>query len=336
MASAGKTLVETTAEQSLRATKASDYVRVPEVFFAVTSEQPVRELIAGLGTFHAFGAPVRFDDHHKFVTLLDVVHALRTTFNDHELNSLVVLVKDGKRHFHFDLPHLHDKLQTFLETKVKDIAGLAKNSPIETVGENATLWDAACKMQAGARRVLVEESGEVTGVISQVDLVKHLWNTNLPLDAELTPLNQLSGGHAYKPAADIVTVHQDEDGWTAFARIDASGHSSVPVVDDNKHVVGVISAFDISHVLELRDDGVLGLFKPCRVLVAGRPLLTAREDDSLRDVVGKLVSNHVHRLIVVNSVHLLKGIVSAGDLVTAYLGITWEDVLAKEGANYVC
>ncbi|MEO6394088.1 MAG: CBS domain-containing protein [Pyrinomonadaceae bacterium] len=85
----------------------------------------------------------------------------------------------------------------------------------------------------------------------------------------------------------------------------------VPVVDGDRHVLGVITDRDICMALVSRD----ALATEIRIKdVMSADVVTCRTDDRLEDVLDKMGENQVHRLPVIDADGVMVGMVSLSDL----------------------
>lgn len=99
----------------------------------------------------------------------------------------------------------------------------------------------------------------------------------------------------------------------------------IPVAEDGK-VIGIVTDRDI--VLRAVAEGA-DLDQPVSGIMTG-DIQTCREDDTVADAVGKMASQKIRRLVVVNEAGRLAGIVSLGDISKDYgakqVGKTLEEI----------
>ncbi len=128
----------------------------------------------------------------------------------------------------------------------------------------------------------------------------------------------------------VITAESDLDIHEASALLSESRISGMPVVDEENHVIGVVSEADIL--------GTIGLerghsFKEILKHMFGQPLpkpedkrirdimsspaITTSPEADIREVAGILESKRIKRLPVVDSENRLLGIVSRADIVRA-------------------
>lgn len=106
---------------------------------------------------------------------------------------------------------------------------------------------------------VVAADGRVRAVVSEADLIRDL----VDRDARLQELPAVERPATYRPreVADVmsnhaVTVRPEADVAVAMELATSTGVKSLPVVDENYRLVGVLSRRDVVRVLA-REDGVL-------------------------------------------------------------------------------
>ena len=120
----------------------------------------------------------------------------------------------------------------------------------------------------------------------------------------------------------VLTVHPQttlKDIAHLFLRYRISG---VPVVDDQKKIVGIITATDLFDLLKMviRDSGAEHVFESGYMLTANdimvREVMTIHEDTPLEDVIDVMISKNIHTLPVVRDTDVV-GIVGRRDILNA-------------------
>lgn len=112
----------------------------------------------------------------------------------------------------------------------------------------------------------------------------------------------------------IVTVSPQAKGYT-IARLMADGDiGSVPVVQEDMTLVGLVGEFDLLRVMDAGKD--LGELTATDIMT--RDVVTVTEEMLVTDVVHLLQSRHLIRVPVVNGNSLI-GIVARRDIVFAYV-----------------
>jgi CBS-domain-containing membrane protein len=111
--------------------------------------------------------------------------------------------------------------------------------------------------------------------------------------------------------------------------------SAVPVIDSDRHVVGLVSEGDLllkeerpaAHVLDRHGDAAKARARTAAELMS-EPALTVRPDATLTEAARQMHRYQVKRLPVVDPNGSLMGIVSRADLLMAF--VRSDDSLARE------
>ena len=115
----------------------------------------------------------------------------------------------------------------------------------------------------------------------------------------------------------VVTVSPQAKGYT-IARLMADGDvGSVPVVEEDLTLVGLVGEFDLLRVMDEGKD--LGELTATDMMT--RDVVTVTEEMLVTDVVHLLQSRHLIRVPVVNG-NILIGIIARRDIVFAYVRAT--------------
>jgi CBS domain-containing protein len=146
---------------------------------------------------------------------------------------------------------------------------------------------------------------------------------------------------------NVVTARPDTSFKDLVATLADERVSALPVVDDEGHVVGIVSEGDLLHRLDLPPDSPLGrllghLSRRHRPAPAGplgdiatglmtRPVVTIGSDATVGSAARLLEKRGVKRLPVVDGGHLV-GIVSRRDLLSTYLRAD-DDIRAEVRAD---
>lgn len=128
---------------------------------------------------------------------------------------------------------------------------------------------------------------------------------------------------------DVVTVKSNTDIHEAARLLSENNISGMPVVDEENHVIGVISEADILYTAGMKKGHT---FKDILKHVLGEPLprrkdrgkvgdimslppITARSDTDIREVARILDEKRIKRLPVVDDENKLAGIISRANIV---------------------
>jgi CBS domain-containing protein len=104
---------------------------------------------------------------------------------------------------------------------------------------------------------VVGEHGDLVGVVSEVDLIRHLVARDARSHLRPTP----EGPPAARVVADVMTsqvstVSPDTDLEDAVETMTSTSIKSLPVIDDHQHVLGMLSRRDVVHVYARADESL--------------------------------------------------------------------------------
>ncbi|MFG1928839.1 CBS domain-containing protein [Cryptosporangium sp. NPDC048952] len=132
--------------------------------------------------------------------------------------------------------------------------------------------------------------------------------------------------------ANVHSVHVGSSVKSIAERLDGTGITAVPVLDDETNVVGVVSETDLLHKITYQDDTdewprFLRRHRTDRAkaegLLAGdlmtSPAVTIGPDNSVVEAAQRMEKYKVKRMPVVNDTGELVGIVSRGDLIRLFV-----------------
>ncbi|MHB1833915.1 MAG: CBS domain-containing protein [Solirubrobacteraceae bacterium] len=209
----------------------------------------------------------------------------------------------------FDLlagPWLADDAQS-IELMRKMTAAELMTSPLETISATATAADAAARLRKlRLNHLLVtDEAGTAQGMISVTDLVE-------PFGHPAGEANTVRDVMSYA----IVTCPPSTPLSSAARAMTERRSRSVVVVDDAGRAAGIVTNFDLLSLYEndRREAPVSELMRT--------PLISADPDMSLSDAADLMISEEVHRLVIVDSAGeggAPIGIVSTSDVVAAMI-----------------
>ncbi|EXG82499.1 CBS-domain-containing membrane protein [Cryptosporangium arvum DSM 44712] len=130
---------------------------------------------------------------------------------------------------------------------------------------------------------------------------------------------------------DVRTVHVGSPAKTVAGQLEAGSVSALPVVDDDRHVVGVVSEADLLHKITYQDDAddlprIFRRHRADRAKADGEsartlmtsPAVTIGPGASVVEAAALMERHHVKRLPVVDDTGDLIGIVSRRDLIRMF------------------
>lgn len=96
------------------------------------------------------------------------------------------------------------------------------------------------------------------------------------------------------------------------------GFGSVPIVDHDQHLLGIVSEFDLLHAIK-EERSLAGV--PASDLMTPAPVTVKRETPAM-DIIDRLEGKHLIRMPVVNEEGKLLGVVARRDVLQGYLKAT--------------
>lgn len=115
---------------------------------------------------------------------------------------------------------------------------------------------------------------------------------------------------------DNVFVYQPDDNAETLANVMTEyGFGSVPVVDDSRRVLGIVTEFDLLKVL--MEEHELSEVKASDIMT--RTPITVAPDTPAMDIIRLLEERHLIRMPVVDENGTLKGVVARSDVLQGYL-----------------
>ena len=114
---------------------------------------------------------------------------------------------------------------------------------------------------------------------------------------------------------EVYAYRPEDDGETLAQAMTERGFGSVPIVDQNRHLLGIVSEFDLLKVLN--EEKHLGSVK-AGDLMTPNPI-TVSPETSTMDILQSLKAKHLIRMPVVNEEGKLVGVVARRDVLQGYL-----------------
>jgi CBS domain-containing protein len=163
--------------------------------------------------------------------------------------------------------------------------------------------------------------------VEDVEIVKYTHRYLQPLPAD-RPVSEVM-------TRDVTTVAQDAPARQIAELLMGKLFKAVPVVDENRHVVGMITDGDLLRNAgmparlgigeRLREDDLQEFLAQIRSDQTARqimtsPVVTADEEESLGHVVNRLLEHKLKRMPVINQEGTLVGLISRLDILRAVAG----------------
>uniref|UniRef100_A0A3B3VNX6 Protein kinase AMP-activated non-catalytic subunit gamma 3 n=1 Tax=Poecilia latipinna TaxID=48699 RepID=A0A3B3VNX6_9TELE len=167
--------------------------------------------------------------------------------------------------------------------------------------------------------VIDPESGNVLHILTHKRILKflHIFGKNLPKPAFVKrPVQELGIG----TFRNIATVHQTSSLYEALSIFVERRVSALPVVDGQSKVVALYSRFDVINLAAQKTYNNLDMtmeeaIRRRTCCVEG--VMKCYPDESLETVIDRIVKAEVHRLVLVDRLDVVKGIISLSDLLQA-------------------
>uniref|UniRef100_A0A8C9T7W3 5'-AMP-activated protein kinase subunit gamma-1 n=1 Tax=Scleropages formosus TaxID=113540 RepID=A0A8C9T7W3_SCLFO len=194
--------------------------------------------------------------------------------------------------------------------------------PLVSISPNASLYDAVSsllKNKIHRLPVIDPLTGNTLYILTHKRILKFLtlFISEIPKPAFLgKTLEELNIG----TFNNIAMVRADTPLYTALGIFVDQRVSALPVVDDKGRVVDIYSKFDVINLAAEKtynnlDVTVTKALQHRSQYFEG--VLTCHRHETLETIINRLVEAEVHRLVVVDEVEVVKGIVSLSDILQA-------------------
>ncbi|KAI4165020.1 MAG: hypothetical protein LQ342_001296 [Letrouitia transgressa] len=196
---------------------------------------------------------------------------------------------------------------------LKDVKSLGSKEPFVTLSRAANLTQAIETFGGGTHRIVIVEEGtdNVIGILSQLRLVKFLWENGqcFPIIDELYPQNITDLGIG---SQQLISINGDKPLKEALKLMNNEGLTSLAVVDNQTNVVGNISIVDVklltksssAPLLENTCIHFISVILSTRGMNDGKdsfPVFHVNPFSTLAHTVAKLVATKAHRMWVTDS-----------------------------------
>ena len=113
----------------------------------------------------------------------------------------------------------------------------------------------------------------------------------------------------------VFCYHPEDDAETVAQTLTEEGFGSVPIVDQQQHLLGIVSEFDLLRVV--KEEKHLASVKAEDIMTPNP--VTVSPETPARDIMHVLEDKHLIRTPVVNEQGQLVGIVARRDILQGYL-----------------
>jgi CBS domain-containing protein len=114
---------------------------------------------------------------------------------------------------------------------------------------------------------------------------------------------------------DVYAYRPEDDGETLAQAMTEGGFGSVPIVDQNRHLLGIVSEYDLLRALN--EEKSLASVK-AGDLMTPNPVTVSPETPTM-DIIQSLDAKHLIRMPVVDEEGKLVGVVARRDVLQGYL-----------------
>jgi len=116
----------------------------------------------------------------------------------------------------------------------------------------------------------------------------------------------------------VYTYHPEDSAESLAQTMAEEGFGSVPIVDHDQHLLGIVSEFDLLHAIKEKKS-LSGVH--ASDLMTPAPV-TVRPETPAMDIIDRLEGKHLIRMPVVNEEGKLLGVVARRDVLQGYLKAT--------------
>jgi len=169
---------------------------------------------------------------------------------------------------------------------------------------------------SGHRALLLNDKGEIAGVISQGDIIKVFWKNVDKLDLGKLTVKELKFGYC-----DVARVLTTNTAYDAFERLARRNISGVAVVNIDGHTLfGNLSASDIKHLGPKPDEKWRLVKDTLDVFLSDHSkqekAIYVLQTETISQVAHKFTDAHVHRLFVADHDERMNliGVISLSDV----------------------
>ena len=116
----------------------------------------------------------------------------------------------------------------------------------------------------------------------------------------------------------VYTYHPDDSAEALAQTMTEEGFGSVPIVDHDQHLLGIVSEFDLLHAIKEKKS-LSGV--PASALMTPAPI-TVKPETPAMEIIDRLEGRHLIRMPVVDEEGKLLGVVARRDVLLGYLKAT--------------
>jgi len=211
----------------------------------------------------------------------------------------------------------------FGSVPLKSMIGISGRNPFVKVFYKSPFIEILHLLSKGNihRVIATNEDNGAIGFVTQFQMIEFLhknWK-NLNVEAKKSV--------TWKKQVGVIQIQQTESVLRAFQLIVSKGVSGIAVVDHNGVLVGGLSANDLKRTRATSSDELLkDLKEPIQKFLKefikvpkAFPATVKSSNTSLEHILGLVVSEHVHRVFVVDEKGCPVQVISLGDIIRQFL-----------------
>jgi len=228
-----------------------------------------------------------------------------------------------------DFGPLVAKTEEFKNTQIGDIVGFSKRNPFHVLHGDTSLQEAVEFYLKGIHRIaIVDEKGEMTGVLSQWTIANYL--ATVPTDdKEWIPTYKIPISQNPLITKNLISCLPETSVMDAFLMMHFHHLSAIAICDSSGRLVGNLSASDLKG-LEMFEKDFNALKKPVLEFVNNIRKLQGRPENFVAfclpqqetlAIIRKMNKEIVHRVYIVDSEFSMKplGVASITDMMKGFV-----------------
>jgi CBS domain-containing protein len=208
----------------------------------------------------------------------------------------------------------------FKNVKIVDLLRIADEGKLGwTFSPERNVEDTMEAFSKGIHRAVIH-ADDGYHLLSQLDAIKFLYNSHKYDSIFNTKLADLPRLFAFQPP--LVTIDRSTPAIEGFKKIGREHFGAVPVLDDKGRLIASLCATDLSgtdptllHTLLLPTSVFLKIVHDNKI----PPPLTASSDDTLADIVKKMIDTNEHRVWMLDGQGQLNGVITLSDVCKVFV-----------------
>jgi len=289
-----------------------------QLIFA-NSNDSVLDVLKLLRKKKVISVPVYDQQQEKWIGLVDMFDIMTVMVFMSDLKSLVDTVNQKEVDWY---QFIENELNVVKDETIASICNAAERNPwcpVSRLKPLNSLMDMFSKDVNLHRVPIVDDEGQVIGIISQARVINYLYKNveNFPDSAAVKVKDY------FKPTT-VISITADKTAIDGYQLMVSKKVSGLAIVDMEGKLIGSLSASDLKGSMEI--NLFHDLYLPVALyLEKGLPDFDRRQShvpvtctttSSIYELLHKLASKHVHRLFVVDSFNRPIGVLSLCDIIS--------------------